>query len=113
MNGEASESFEGWTIWEIMGHRRLGGYVREVELAGAGFLRIDIPGDGDGSYATQYYPPASVYGLTPCSEAAARAVALRNRPEPVQRWELPEAAMVREEQLRDDDDNPDDDDRSF
>lgn len=35
--------FEGWAIVELMGHRRLGGYVHEVELAGAAMLRIDVP----------------------------------------------------------------------
>jgi hypothetical protein len=28
------DTFEGWAIVELMGHRRLGGYVRETELAG-------------------------------------------------------------------------------
>lgn len=37
------ETFEGWAILELMGHRRLAGYVREVELAGQGMLRLDIP----------------------------------------------------------------------
>lgn len=37
--------FEGWAILELMGHRRLGGYVSEATVAGAGFLRIDVPGD--------------------------------------------------------------------
>ena len=31
----------------------------------------------------------AVYCITPMSEAMARAVALHNQPEPVQRWELP------------------------
>jgi hypothetical protein len=35
--------FESWAIVELMGHRRLGGYVRAVELAGAAMLRIDVP----------------------------------------------------------------------
>jgi hypothetical protein len=39
----ADEPFEGWAIVELMGHRRLAGYVREVELAGAGMLRLDVP----------------------------------------------------------------------
>lgn len=34
---------EGWTILELMGHRRLSGYVTEVEVAGAGMLRLDVP----------------------------------------------------------------------
>lgn len=35
--------FEGWAIVELMGHRRLGAWVSEVELAGAPMLRLDIP----------------------------------------------------------------------
>jgi hypothetical protein len=84
-------TFEGWCILEILGHRRLGGYIREQEIAGATFLRIDIPREKEGPAveATQFYSPTSVYCLTPVSETMARAVALRNKPQPVQRWELP------------------------
>lgn len=84
------EQFEGWCILEVMGHRRLGGYVREQEIAGYRFLRIDVPGV-DGPQATQFYPPSSVYCLTPTTEEIARAVATHNRPAPVHRWELPAA----------------------
>lgn len=38
-----SETFEGWAVLELMGHRRLGGYIREEQVAGAAFIRIDIP----------------------------------------------------------------------
>jgi hypothetical protein len=87
MNTDGTETYEGWSILELMGHRRLGGYVREQTVAGAGFLRIDIPGEGDEPAITQFYPPASVYGLTPVTEEMAKAVARRNRPQPVARWE--------------------------
>jgi hypothetical protein len=82
-------TYEGWTILELMGHRRLGGYVREQELAGAGFLRIDVPGEDGAPVATQLYSASAVYALTPTTEEMARTVALRTRIEPVQRWELP------------------------
>lgn len=89
---EQSAPFEGWTILELMGHRRLGGYIREINVAGAGFLQIDIPDvEGDKPYATQIYSPSSVYCMTPTTEAMARAVATSNRPQPVARWELPAA----------------------
>jgi hypothetical protein len=78
------EPFKGWAILELMGHRRLAGFVQEVTLAGAGMLRIDVPGK-DGN-ATQFFSPSSVYALTPCSEATARAVA---GAAPVNEWELP------------------------
>lgn len=89
---EEQKAYEGWTILELMGHRRLGGYVTEVNLAGAGFLRIDVPGAEGAPVATQYYPPSSVYCLTPTSEAMAKAVAVHNQPQPVSRWELPQPA---------------------
>lgn len=85
----APDTFAGWAILELMGHRRLGGYVTEATLAGAGFLRIDVPGQGEATVATQYYRPDSVYALTPATEEAARAVAQMAQPAPVQRWELP------------------------
>lgn len=88
--------YEAWSILELMGHRRLGGFVREVQVAGVGFLRIDVPGDTDGeTHSTQFYPPSSVYCLTPVSEAAARIVAKQTRPEPVTQWELPSPAPRR------------------
>lgn len=82
------EAFDEWCVAELMGHRRLAGRIREVQLAGAGFLRLDIP-DG----ATQYIAPGSVYALHPVSEDVARRFMAGRRTEPVQRWELaaPEA----------------------
>lgn len=90
MNDTVTDSetmFGSWCILELFGHRRLAGYVTEAELFGAKLLRIDIP-TGEGM-TTQYYGNAAVYGLTPTTEEIARAVAKRNQPEPVHRWELP------------------------
>jgi hypothetical protein len=85
---ERTESFEGWAILELMGHRRLAGFLREQEIAGAAFIRIDVPGE-DGPAASQFYAPAAVYCITPTTEVVARQVAKLNVPEPVHRWELP------------------------
>ena len=91
MTEEMKIPFAEWSVVELLGHRRLGAYVTEQEIAGKGFLRLDIPGDGDAFIATQLVNPTSVYALTPVSEAMARAVARHNQPQPVQRWELPPA----------------------
>ena len=99
-----SEAFEGWVVLELMGHRRMGGYVSEATLAGGAFLRIDVPEDDAGKQFTQFYPPASVYCMTPCSEEAARGVARSNRPEPVHSYELPklpEASRVESDEPED------------
>ena len=84
------DPFEGWAILELMGHRRMGGFVRQVEMFGTAMCRIDVPAEGEGeTIATQFYGGSSIYCMTPTTEAMARAVAVRNQPEPVQRWELP------------------------
>ena len=101
----ADTAYEGWSIMELMGHRRLGGFVREVTIAGKGMLRIDIPADeaSGAAAATQFYPPDALYALTPVTEDMARAVARKNRPQPVNRWELP--ALPPSANAREDDDD--------
>ncbi len=85
----AETKFQEWCVLELMGHRRLGGLVSEQEIAGAAFLRIDVPGEDSEIVATQFYSSSAVYCITPVSEEMARAVAKGNQPQPVQRWELP------------------------
>lgn len=84
---EDSESlFACWAVLELMGHRRLAGYVSEQQVFGVTMLRIDIPGEPE---MTQMYAPGAVYCLTPTSEQTARRVATMGRPTPVRPWELP------------------------
>lgn len=85
----SEETYAQWSILELLGHRRLAGFVSEQEIAGKGFLRIDVPGPDD-TTVTQFYSPDSVYGLTPTTEDVARRVAAISKPAPVSRWELPE-----------------------
>jgi hypothetical protein len=82
-------AFEGWVILELMGHRRLAGFVTAQAFGGASFIRIDVPGVNGATAATQFYSGAAVYCITPTTEAIARALASRSQPAPVQRWELP------------------------
>lgn len=93
--------FDTWAILELMGHRRMAGYLTEVQVGGSSFIRIDLPADLPGVEntesdfgATQLYSPSAVYCITPCTEDTARKVAVLNRPAPVQRWELPAASSV-------------------
>lgn len=89
MAEQTEEQFEGFAILELMGHRKLAGYVRSVNFAGAGMIRIDIPGADGKDAATQFYAPGSLYALTPVSEDVARRFAKSSQPAPVTRWELP------------------------
>lgn len=72
-----SEPYNGWSVLELLGHRRLHGLVQETTLAGAGMLRIDVyEGPAETPALTQYYPPSSVYCLTPATEEACRKAAM-------------------------------------
>lgn len=110
-----SGKFEGWAIVELMGHRRLAGFVTEAEIAGQAFLRLDIVGpqteidEGDGPKValkggfeggvTQFYGPAAVYCLTPTTQEIAVALGRRCQPAPVMRYELEPARPVTDDDV--------------
>jgi hypothetical protein len=105
---EQKPAFEGWVILELMGHRRLAGYLSEQTIGGASFLRIDVPGD-EGNVATQLYSGSAVYCITPTTEAIARKVAKSSEPAPVTKWELREDRALPAAVTVPDDDDVDDD----
>lgn len=90
-------TFEGWVIIELLGHRKLGGYLKEQAIAGANFLRLDIPTTDGKPAATQFYAPSAVYCITPVTEQVAIGYGSSHQPLPVQRWELPAAKAVEAE----------------
>lgn len=86
---ENASVIDGWGILELMGHRRLGGYLSEVTVAGAAMVRVDVPHPqllGEAA-ATQIYSSQAIYCITPTTEETARAIA-RDAPQPVSRWDL-------------------------
>ena len=91
--------FEGWAILELMGHRRLAGYVSGCEVAGTKLLRIDVPDASGKDVLTQMYGPQAIYCLTPTTEEVVRRLATLNRPEPVHPWELQAPQTPRHEDL--------------
>lgn len=90
MSEAQSARFNQWAILEIMGHQRYAGRVSEETIAGAAFLRIDIPARGDQPQFTKLFSPSSVYAITPCTEELARGVAEQLRQVPISVYELPE-----------------------
>ena len=115
--GEQEAKFSEWVVLELMGHRKLAGLLTEQEIAGHGFLRLEVPGapeeppwhklredelaDGHecGYYCrkarpavaptTQFYAPSAVYAITPTTEDVARRMMAGLRYEPVSRYEVP------------------------
>lgn len=86
----AKQSYEGWAIVELMGHRRIAGRVSQAEQYGTAMLRIDVPSEKPEEFQTQFYGGPSIYCLTPTTEEVARAIAVRSRPTPVHAWEFPQ-----------------------
>ena len=88
-------TFAEWVILELLGHRRLAGYLTEQQIAGHGYLRLDIPGENDSEAkdfaATQLFNPTSVYAIHPTTETIARHAAQTYRQAPLNHWELPAA----------------------
>jgi hypothetical protein len=113
-----SDKFSGFVILELMGHRRLAGFLTVDPPEMPGLLRIDVPGEDGWSGATQYYSAAAVYAITPTTEAIAAKVARSAQPAPVHPWELRDTAPAlaarndrpARRDLFDDDDGIDDED---
>lgn len=101
------EPFEEWAILELMGHRQLAGRIQEWEVAGHGFLRIDIyPFDAETAVATQFYNPKCVYGFHPVTEDVARWFAGHSFDGPVQRWQIAEKTSEKTSEDADDNQGP-------
>ena len=101
-DGVSAFEFEGWAILELMGHRKLGGYVR----MNGPMIRIDMH-DGEKEVATQWYGAHSLYCLTPTTEEIAKKLARAMRPAPVTKFDLlPPPDFQRRRPIDDDPDAP-------
>ena len=73
---ENTSTLEGtWCVVDLFGHTRLAGQVSEQEIAGHGFVRVDVPKVGDLPAFTRFLGHGAIYSITPCDENTARAVA--------------------------------------
>lgn len=80
--------FEQWAIVDVMGHQRFVGHVTEQVIAGTGFVRVDVPETDKTPAWTKLVGTASIYSITPVSEAIARKLATLSQQRPVQAYEL-------------------------
>lgn len=106
-NATSDEKFSGWVILELMGHRRLIGYLSEHEIAGSAFLRVDVLTDPP---TTQFYAAGAVYCITPTTEEMARRAAKLSEVAPIKTWEIPKPLPAA---AQDDDDEADDYEHPF
>ncbi len=87
---EEQEKFEGWAKLELLGHRVIYGRLSEQEIAGRGFIRVDVPGaNGNGDDLTQFYSPSAIYCISPVSEDIGRKMSSQYGSAPVSPYEMP------------------------
>jgi hypothetical protein len=85
----------GWAILELMGHRKLAGFITDDQ----GLVRIDVYTDEallediDRAHftpiATQWYGRAAIYCITATTVANCVGLSKSHQPAPIGRWELP------------------------
>jgi hypothetical protein len=75
---ETNDTFSAWAIVEVMGRKAYAGLVSESFIAGAGFIRVDIPEvDGKGGTTKLLNPKQSIFNLHITTEDIARAFVAR------------------------------------
>jgi len=80
-----------WIFLELLGHKKLAGFVSEEEKWGQVLLRIDIPTsvkDGKLQFTTQWYGTHALYCATPILESDAIHLAKQLRPAPFSKYDL-------------------------
>lgn len=84
----SNTKFEHWALVELMGHQRIAGLVSEVNLAGKGFIRVDVP-DGQGNILfSRFYAPDAIYCVSPTDRQIAIGLAVKCASRPVNIYDL-------------------------
>lgn len=101
-----AETYEGWCIIELFGHKRLAGYLRSQEIPGGTLPCLDVPATTPAANEPSWYGEpkptlayskmigvSAIYGITPVDESvarrAAREIERTNDPLPVSLPALP------------------------
>ena len=80
----SENAFNSWALVELFGHQQISGLVSEQRIAGAAFVRVDVPAVKDVPAYTKFFFPSAIYGITPCEEEAARRACEYLRIRPIQ-----------------------------
>jgi hypothetical protein len=85
--------FKTWAIVEVMGHNEYAGFVSSESIAGAGMLRVDVPGTSRRAAFTKYLSTSAIYGISPCTEETARARAESQQATPFSSWSVEQQVL--------------------
>jgi hypothetical protein len=107
MADEKDTSFESWCIVELFGHQQIAGLVSEQQIAGQGFVRVDVPATEGREGFTRLFGGGAIYSIIPTTEPIATRYATRLDSRPIAPYMLaPMASEVRFGDPDDEDDDP-------
>ena len=109
---EVNSETDVWGIVEIMGHSRFAGRISQSQQFGVPLIRIEIPETKNAPAFEKHFGAASIFAVTPCTEAAARLAAEQFRERPTVLVDLtarPALPALRREEWDEDEDADDDD----
>jgi len=84
----SNQHFEHWALIELMGHQRIAGLVCEVNIAGRGFLRVDVPDANGVIQFSRIYAPDAIYCISPTDRQIAIGLAVKCAARPFQCYDL-------------------------
>lgn len=87
---EERQTFSGPAIIELMGHNVIAGEASEQTIAGAAFLRVDVPAIGTQPAFTKFFSAAAVYAITPTDAATVSRAAEHLAVRPISVWTVPD-----------------------
>jgi len=82
-----------WAIVELFGHQKIAGQVSEQTIGGTSFIRVDVPETDDSPAFTRTFHGNAVYAFNWTTEETARAEAKRIKAQPINLFDLREAAQ--------------------
>ena len=89
MNEQGNQfSFDGFAVFEAMGHIKRIGKVRTSDLGGNAVFVVETS-DPEGQTVTEIFAASALFRLTPITEAVAAQTARGVNPSPVNPYDLP------------------------
>jgi hypothetical protein len=85
---QKDKAFELWCIVDLFGHQKLAGLVTEHTIAGAGFIRIDVPDTKIQPKFTRFVNPSAIYDINPVTEDVVKIMAEQIQAKPIEVWDI-------------------------
>jgi hypothetical protein len=82
------EKFETWAILELFGHQKLAGLVSEHVIAGAAFIRVDVPETPTQPPFTRFLNASAIYAINPVDKDTAGVIADNLGKKPIDAWDI-------------------------